>query len=560
MKLTAIVALILLILGQTFAQTQFSPDIKRVAVFKNGYAFTFREAETATANGWAFTDKAPIGVLGTIWGYSKTPNVRVIELRTTETESEKQERVANMLDFLLANSGSRIRVDIESAGPKTRTFEGPYEIVSQLRRETDGSPTGRNAPPVEDLNGINGVSIAVKTDTGTVIFPVGRIEAAELLGTPLWTRPKRTSTLSLGIRTEGAAPSQKINLGIAALERGIRWIPAYRVEVKGSPIKEAKLELEANLINELADLNGAEVNFVVGVPHFLFQSVMSPLSINSAFAGVSGYFRESRDGSYSNALMTQTVMQADGAYPRDDEAQSPTLPMDEKLNSFSAEQLYLYRANSVTLKKNEHSSLRLFSLTVPCTEVFEWTISDGPSTAQKYMNGNSNFGAPLLIVDLSDKIWFALRLKNTTEMPWTTAPAITFRDWKPIGQDMLTFTPIDQENILRVTPATEVIGDHNLEEVSRERVQLQYSGSNYAFDLVTLHGTLNLKNLRKDPVEMVITRNLVGEILSATDSGSIRRKGLNLQMVNPNSVVKWALTLPPGEKQVTYDYKVYIRR
>ena len=117
MKLTAIIALILLILGQTFAQTQFSPDIKRVAVFKNGYAFTFREAETATANGWAFTDKAPIGVLGTIWGYSKTPNVRVIELRTTETESEKQERVANMLDFLLANSGSRIRVDMESAGP-----------------------------------------------------------------------------------------------------------------------------------------------------------------------------------------------------------------------------------------------------------------------------------------------------------------------------------------------------------------------------------------------------------------------------------------------------------
>jgi len=559
MKLTAIVALILLIFGQTFAQTQFSPDIKRVAVFKNGYAFTFREAETATANGWAFTDKAPIGVLGTIWGYSTTPNVRVIELRTTETESEKQERVANMLDFLLANSGSRIRVDIESAGPKTRTFEGPYEIVSQLRRETDGSPTGRNAPPVEDLNGINGVSIAVKTDTGTVIFPVGRIEAAELLGTPLWTRSKRSRTLSLGIRTEGAAPSQKINLGIAALERGIRWIPAYRVEVKGSPIKEAKLELEANLINELADLNGAEVNFVVGVPHFLFQSVMSPLSINSAFAGVSRYFRESRDGSYSNALMTQTVMQADGAYPRDDEAQSPTLPMDEKLNSFSAEQLYLYRSNSVTLKKNEHSSLRLFSLTVPCTEVFEWSVSDGPSTAQKYMNGNGNFDASLL-VDLSDKIWFALRLKNTTGMPWTTAPAITFRDWKPIGQDMLTFTPIDQENILRVTPATEVIGDHNLEEVSRERVQLQYSGGSYAFDLVTLHGTLNLKNLRKDPVEMVITRDLVGEILSATDSGSIRRKGLNLQMVNPNSVVKWTLTLPPGEKQISYDYKVYIRR
>ena len=145
-------------------------------------------------------------------------------------------------------------------------------------------------------------------------------------------------------------------------------------------------------------------------------------------------------------------------------------------------------------------------------------------------------------------------------MPWTTAPAITFREWKPIGQDMLSFTPIGGENILRVTPATEVIGTHTLEEKSREQATLRYGGSNYTFDLVTVEGIIKIKNIKKEAVELVLTRNMVGETLTATDGGKISREGLNLQSVNPNSIVKWNLTIPSGEKEIRYTYKVYVRR
>jgi hypothetical protein len=37
---------------------------------------------------------------------------------------------------------------------------------------------------------------------------------------------------------------------------------------KARPVKEAKFELEAMLINELTELKNTEVYFVVGVPHF----------------------------------------------------------------------------------------------------------------------------------------------------------------------------------------------------------------------------------------------------------------------------------------------------
>jgi hypothetical protein len=129
-----------------------------------------------------------------------------------------------------------------------------------------------------------------------------------------------------------------------------------------------------------------------------------------------------------------------------------------------------------------------------------------------------------------------------------------------MGQDMLTFTPVGGENILRVTPATEVTGTHTLEEKSRERVQLRYSGGNYDFDLVTVEGIIKLRNIKKDTVEVVITRDLVGEATSASDDGKISRQGFNLQAINPHSIVKWNLKIPTGEKELRYFYKIYVRR
>ena len=212
------------------------------------------------------------------------------------------------------------------------------------------------------------------------------------------------------------------------------------------------------------------------------------------------------------------------------------------------------KVNQLNLKKGERTSLRLFSLTIPCSEVFEWTIDD----STKPDDGSSS--ATTITQPLTNKVWYGLRLKNTTGMPWTTAPAISFREWKPLGQNLLSFTPIGGDNILRVTPATEVIGTHKLEEKLREPKQIRYSGSTYEYDLVTVEGTIKVKNVKKQPIELVLTRNVSGEVVSASDMGKISREGFNLQAVNPNSIIKWNLTLPTGEKEIKYSYKIYVRR
>ena len=89
---------------------------------------------------------------------------------------------------------------------------------------------------------------------------------------------------------------------------------------------------------------------------------------------------------------------------------------------------------------------------------------------------------------------------------------------------------------------------------------MKYGGSTYDFDLVTVEGLIKLRNIKKEAVEVVLTRNLVGEVLTAGDNGKISREGLNLQSVNPNSIVKWNLNLLPGEKEIRYVYKIYVRK
>ena len=53
-------------------------------------------------------------------------------------------------------------------------------------------------------------------------------------------------------------------------------------------------------------------------------------------------------------------------------------------------------------------------------------------------------------------VWHALELTNTTEQPWTTAPAMTMKDGRVLGQSTLTFTPPEGASRLRITQAVSI--------------------------------------------------------------------------------------------------------
>jgi hypothetical protein len=77
--------------------------------------------------------------------------------------------------------------------------------------------------------------------------------------------------------------------------------------------------------------------------------------------------------------------------------------------------------------------------------------------------------------------------------------------------------------------------------------------------LVTVEGSLKVRNTRPEPVEVAITRNLSGTVLAASDGGAFNRNAANLEGINTNSVITWNLTVAPGERIVTYSYKTYVK-
>jgi hypothetical protein len=512
------------------AQTPaFSPEIKRVAVFKNGYAFTYREGETKTANGFAYTERIPIGVLGTIWGYANAPNARVTQLMASESDEKTEARARNPVEFLLANEGARIR--IEKTYVRDKVFEGVYEILRPKEDELRLATSSEG-----EL--LTKLTVALKTAEGVLLIPAAQIQSFEIIGGAKWTLAALKKERRLTLRAEGVTDGETINLGIAALERGIRWVPNYRLSLLNAT--EARLELEGLLINELTDLKNSEVNFVVGVPHFFFQDTVSPLSLNQAFAGVSQYFAGENRNALTNSISSRAKMGED-LTARGRPLTDPEAEALEEAKAAAADQLYLYKVDGVTMKKGGSASVRLFSTNIPCREVFDWQVRDG--------NTNAN--------DAS--IWYTIRLKNQTGRPWTTAPLLVMRDWQPVGQDLLRFTPNGNENTLRVTPATEVIGTHTLAEKSRQNVTLRIDGEPQTYRLVTVEGSLKVRNTRPEPVEVAITRNLSGTVLAASDGGAFNRNAANLEGINTNSVITWNLTVAPGERIVTYSYKTYVK-
>jgi hypothetical protein len=159
-----------------FSQKLFMPEVKRVAVFKNGYAFTYREGEAQAANGWAYTTNAPIGVLGTVWGYSTSPNVRMIaDARFRNRKKAKSGAFPISPKFCWQTKAHGFVLLTVTTNNLKENIKFSDEIRC-FRRDRN-----RDAPRYVSNDSL---TIALKAETGTILFPVGSMRNIEIIGQP----------------------------------------------------------------------------------------------------------------------------------------------------------------------------------------------------------------------------------------------------------------------------------------------------------------------------------------------------------------------------------------
>jgi hypothetical protein len=101
---------------------------------------------------------------------------------------------------------------------------------------------------------------------------------------------------------------------------------------------------------------------------------------------------------------------------------------------------------------------------------------------------------------------------------------------------------------------------HDKSEREIDRKLKAHSPSDHVyFDMVTLEGTLKLRNFETRTVEVIISNRVPGKPTAAPDGGSISVDPTKLKLLEREGTVRWQLKLEPGEeKTLTYQYERYV--
>jgi len=157
-------------------------------------------------------------------------------------------------------------------------------------------------------------------------------------------------------------------------------------------------------------------------------------------------------------------------------------------------------------------------------------------------------------------VWHALKFKNPSGQPLTTSVATTFDSGEIIGQDTLGYVPNGADTELRINKSLDIRAEGSEAELQRERGAVKNRDGYPIYDLVTIKGTLELTNMKRQAVATRVRRDLTGEVIDKADGAEIMKTTKGLTQMNPTTRLTYKRELKPGEKlSVSYQYKLYVR-
>lgn len=501
---------------------------KLCAMFKNGIGLFLKEGVVPAKSGSFVLENIPSPSHGTLWFVTYDDDTLVEEAVAFRDDLKKDaETVAEMVQ---ANVGKNVRVRYGE-----QIYEGTLKSV--ILAKTDGS--------YYQTGGL--VNIATKS--GLVSMRLDQIYLIEILGESQKTFTQKEGAKKIRVKIKSSKPETK--LGMSYLSKGVMWAPSYLVDVTDT--KKAKLMMSATVLNEVEDFKVVDLYFVVGFPHFVFQDVTSPLSLDGTLASFLSSII-SPPTSYSTTGTTMNVAtQAIVDYER-----RPELTSEEPaymtgvpaLSGQQTEDLFFYEKKNVTLNKGDRAHYSVFSADVDYKHVYEWRVTSTPISSDYYQSSQST--------DKSEEVWHSLKLTNSTNYPWTSGAAMTVSEMKPLGQDVLKYTPKGGTINLRITLAPDIKVSKEENEKERKRDAMRLYG--YTYDLVTVEGKLKLKNFKKQQVSMDIEKTVTGEV-AQNGGGKVEKLATALKAINPTSFIQWEFPLKAGEeKTITYTYTIYVRQ
>src|SRR5262249_6387758 len=188
--------------------------------------------------------------------------------------------------------------------------------------------------------------------------------------------------------------------------------------------------------------------------------------------------------------------------------QPPALDLGPDIaGSGKSEDLFIYRVQHVTLKKGQRLVVPVSQETLPYKDVY---VLDVPVAPPAEFRGQVNDAqlAELTRQYLAPKVIHKLRLQNDGTTPFTTAPALIVKDDRVQAQGTMMYTARGAACDLTLTTAVDIKVKKTEKEVKRTPNAAVYNGEQYW--RIDLEGSLKLTNLRDQPIEVEVVRQVLG--------------------------------------------------
>lgn len=491
--------------------------VKEVTIFKDGHTLVIQEGDLPlNDNGELLLDNLPTPVLGTFFPYSGDQTKKLVSAVAGKRKITRKPTALSLSELIAGNKGARVHVEeLVGSGDATKLIGYDAEIVGFPERSAEELAEANPAVNADLTLPERSDLVELKTESGFNFVPVERIQTLTFKGDYQKRTKQEDLKDILSLKFDGSGTNK---VGMMYLQKGLRWIPSYKVTVDGSG--HAKVKLQATLVNDLIDLEDVSANLVVGVPSFAFKEDTDPISLNQTLARVANNIgSQSRLGYLSNAIMTQ---QAYGAAESDAQA-----PSAEPIVTGGGknEDLFVFNIKHLSLKKGERAVLPVAEYQAEYKDLYSVEIPVMPPPEVQ-----NNRGGEQILAKLEEalKVMHKIRLKNSAKQPFTTAPALICLEngnkQEVLAQSLMTYTSPGASSDMDLTNAVDIKVSKNERETSRTPDAVTWQNDKFA--RINMEGELTFTNYSGKTINLEFNRKVLGKLDKISDAGRV-------EMLNP---------------------------
>ncbi len=490
----------------------WKPKVKSVSVFKNGLGFFMREGKVTLDKGWCVSKHVPPAAFGTLAIYShdekSTVDIvgsgpgQIVEfdgVDSPDTLDARRERLGANMELTLELSYERDEKTLTVAG-KLRSVGPKYAIL--------------------------------QAKASNFAVPIAAITRLRVLDLPLRVHLQNTKA-----GQQNTSPNSA-TVGMAYLRKGITWIPEYSLKIIDEDT--AELTLRGTLVNEAEDIIHCDVNFVVGVPHFVHTDYMAPIAVGQMIRTIGAAVAPQQ---LRTQIMNRAAIASNSiVYRQLDVVTKPPKSGSGNLKAATGNlpslagpggtDYTVYTKSDLTVRRGEKAIVTLFKRTIRYSHIYRW--------------------------ELPGKLRHLLVLQNSTPTAWTTGPCLAVSEGRPLSEDLLKYVPQGGSGEIPVTTAINVANDISETEVDR-KLKAHSPRHNVYYDLVKLRGTVKVRNFEKRAIKVVVSQSVPGKPIEASEKGKITIDTQKLRLLERRGRIEWILEIKPGQtREVTYVYERYV--